>query len=104
MLHPKQRKQPRYHEGLDWEEKNLTNDFIDITRMALDDRYAKNAAPLSKRRNGVGPTQGYIPGLFGGHDINQEFVEDVAKETAFVVGVKMAAKAFVVLVAANLIK
>ena len=104
MLHPKQRKQPRYHEGLDWEAKTLTNDFVDITRMALDDRYGKNAAPLSKRRSGVGPTRGEVPGLFGGHDIDQEFVEDVAKETAFVVGLKMLAKAVVVVTAAALVK
>ena len=54
MLHPKQRKQPRHHEGLNWEAKTLTNEFVDITRLALDDRYGKNAAPLSKRRNGSG--------------------------------------------------
>ena len=33
--------------------------------MALDNRYGKNAAPLSKRRNGVGFTDGNTPGLFG---------------------------------------
>jgi hypothetical protein len=33
--------------------------------MALDDKYGKNAAPLSKRRNGIGFTDNKTPGLFG---------------------------------------
>ena len=51
-------KRPRYHPVIAWEANNLTNDFIDINRMALDDRYGHNGAPLSKRRNGTGPTDG----------------------------------------------
>lgn len=58
-------KRPRFHPGLEWEGRNLSNDFIDINRMALDDRYGKNAAPLSKRRNGIGYTDGKTQGLFG---------------------------------------
>ena len=65
MRHKFAHKQPRFHPDLEWERQNLTNDFIDINRMALDDRYAKNAAPLSKRRNGIGFTKGNTPGLFG---------------------------------------
>ena len=65
-------KRPRYHPVIAWENQNLTNDFVDINRVALDDRYGKNGAPLSKRRNGSGPTDGKTPGLFGigfpGHD------------------------------------
>jgi len=58
-------KQPRYHPGLAWEDNNLNNDFIDINRMALDDDYGHIGAPLSKRRRGIGPTDGKTPGLFG---------------------------------------
>jgi hypothetical protein len=58
-------KRPRYHPVIAWEANNLQNDFIDINRMALDDRYGHNGAPLSKRRNGSGPTDGSTPGLFG---------------------------------------
>ena len=48
-----------------WEAQNLTNDFVDISRVALDDRYGKVGASLYKRRNGSGPTDGSTPGLFG---------------------------------------
>ena len=65
MMHKFARKQPRFHPGLEWEGRNLSNDFVDINRMALDDRYGKNAAPLSKRRNGIGYRDGKTPGLFG---------------------------------------
>lgn len=58
-------KRPRYHPVIAWEANNLTNEFVDINRMALDDRYGHNGAPLSKRRNGSGPTDGSEPGLFG---------------------------------------
>lgn len=59
-------KRPRFHPGLEWEGRNLTNDFVDINRIALDDKFSgKNAAPLSKRRNGIGYTDGNTPGLFG---------------------------------------
>jgi hypothetical protein len=66
MMHNLQKKMPRYHPGLLWESRILTNDFVDISRIALDDRYGKTSAPLSKRRNGPGFTNGSIPGLFGG--------------------------------------
>tara|TARA_Y100000004_G_C8933942_1_gene421274 strand:- start:41 stop:622 length:582 start_codon:yes stop_codon:yes gene_type:complete len=65
VRHPHVMKKPRNHEGLAWEEETLSNEFIDINRMALDDAYAKNAAPLSKRRNGIGFTDGNTNGLFG---------------------------------------
>ena len=65
MMHPLEKKMPRHHEGLVWEAENLHNDFTDLTRMALDDKYGKVGAPLSKRRNGLGPTDGKTPGLFG---------------------------------------
>ena len=66
MMHKHARKVPRYHPDLEWERRTLSNDFIDINRMALDDSFSgKNAAPLSKRRNGIGYTDGKTPGLFG---------------------------------------
>jgi hypothetical protein len=59
-------KRPRFHPGIEWEGRNLTNDFVDVSRMALDDEFSgKNAAPLSKRRNGIGYTDGKTQGLFG---------------------------------------
>ena len=58
-------KRPRYHPVIAWEQNNLTNDFVDITKMALDDRYGKVGASLYKRKNGPGPTDGKTPGLFG---------------------------------------
>ena len=58
-------KRPRYHPVIAWENQNLTNDFVDISRVALDPRYGKNGASLYKRQNGVGPTDGKTPGLFG---------------------------------------
>ena len=65
MMHKHARKVPRLHPDLEWERQNLSNEFIDINRMALDDKYGKNAAPLSKRRNGIGFTDNKTPGLFG---------------------------------------
>lgn len=66
MMHKHARKVPRFHPGLEWEGRTLSNDFIDINRMALDDSFSgKNAAPLSKRRNGIGYTDGKTQGLFG---------------------------------------
>jgi len=66
MMHKFARKQPRFHPGLEWEGRNLSNDFVDVSRMALDDSFSgKNAAPLSKRRNGIGYTDGKTQGLFG---------------------------------------
>lgn len=66
MMHKHARKVPRYHPDLEWERRTLSNDFIDINRMALDDSFSgKNAAPLSKRRTGTGFTDNKTPGLFG---------------------------------------
>jgi hypothetical protein len=65
-------KRPRYHPVIAWEQQNLTNEFIDINRMALDSRYGKVGASLSKRRNGSGPTDGKTPGLFGFIDYDDQ--------------------------------
>jgi len=50
-----------------WQDANINvYGFEDINQIALDDRYGKIAAPLSKRRNGVGPAgRDAPPGLFG---------------------------------------
>ena len=79
MMHPLEKKMPRHHEGLAWEAENLHNDFTDITRMALDDRYGKVGAPLSKRRNGIGPTDGKTPGLFGIQGSNSSATGNLTK-------------------------
>ena len=80
MKHPHMMKRPRSHKGLHWEGTTLSNEFIDVNRMALDDRYGKVGAPLSKRRNGVGFTDGKTIGLFGlGHvsPVNKRGSQDV---------------------------
>jgi hypothetical protein len=86
-------KRPRYHPVIAWENQNLTNDFVDINRVALDDRYGKVGAPLSKRRNGSGPTDGKTPGLFGigfpGRDYESNF-------SAFATGAITASAIYVV--------
>jgi hypothetical protein len=50
-----------------WQDANINvYGFEDINQIALDDRYGKVGAPLSKRRNGVGPAgRDAPPGLFG---------------------------------------
>lgn len=77
-------KQPRYHPVIAWEANNLNNDFIDINRMALDDNYGHIGAPLSKRRRGIGPTDGKTPGLFG---LGSGAVDYKSKTSAFNGGV-----------------
>lgn len=94
MMHKHARKVPRYHPDLEWERRTLSNDFIDINRMALDDSFSgKNAAPLSKRRNGIGYTDGKTPGLFG---IGSAFSTEDPKST-FVLGSLVAVGAYTTL-------
>lgn len=78
-------KRPRYNPVVAWEANNLTNDFVDISRLALDDRYGKVGAPLSKRRNGIGPTRGNTPGLFG-HSNVSGLIDYKSKQEAMFVG------------------
>ena len=60
------KRQTRNHPGLEWEGENLQSQFVDINRVALDDKYGKVAAPLTKRQNGTGPAGRDAPaGLFG---------------------------------------
>ena len=82
-------KRPRYHPVIAWEAQNLTNDFVDISRVALDDRYGKVGASLYKRRTGSGPTDGSTPGLFGVVDYKSE-------RSAFIGGMITAAGAYVI--------
>lgn len=94
MMHKHARKIPRNHPDLEWERRTLSNDFIDINRMALDDSFSgKNAAPLSKRRNGIGYTDGKTPGLFG---IGSAFSSEDPKST-FVLGSLVAVGAYTTL-------
>lgn len=53
-----------------WQDSNINiYGFEDVNQIALDDRYGKVGAPLSKRRNGVGPAgRDAPPGLFGWND------------------------------------
>mgnify|MGYP005673594999 FL=1 len=50
-----------------WRDANINvYGFEDVNQLALDDRYGKVGAPLSKRRNGEGPAgRDAPPGLFG---------------------------------------
>jgi hypothetical protein len=87
------KRQTRNHPSLVWEGENLHNDFIDINRMALDDKYGKVAAPLSKRRNGSGPAgRDAPPGLFGNESL--ESLENKIKRqltpTNIILGVTIA--------------
>lgn len=83
-------KRPRYHPVIAWENNNLTNDFVDISRVALDNRYGKQGASLYKRRRGMGPTRGEVSGLFGmGGPIPYK-----NKESAFTTGVLAATSAY----------
>jgi hypothetical protein len=83
-------KRPRYHPGLAWERNNFTNEFVDINRLALDDRYGHNGAPLSKRRRGMGFTDGKTHGLFG---LNGVF-NYKSKNSAFNTGIFTALSAY----------
>jgi hypothetical protein len=57
----------RNRPDLMWRDSNINiYGFEDVNQMALDDRYGKVGAPLSKRRNGEGPAgRDAPPGLFG---------------------------------------
>ena len=61
----------RNRADLMWRDANINvYGFEDLNQMALDDRYGKVGAPLSKRRNGEGPAgRDAPPGLFGWNDI-----------------------------------
>jgi len=104
MRHKFAHKQPRFHPDLEWEQRNLSNEFIDINRMALDDHYGKNAAPLSKRRNGVGFTNGKTLGLFGLGSTKQiggiqQSIQNAARDpkTAYIIGGLIALGAYTVI-------
>ena len=104
MRHKFAHKQPRFHPGLEWESRNLSNEFVDINRMALDDRYGKNAAPLSKRRNGIGFTDGNTPGLFGLGSTKQfggiqQSIQDAVRDPkkAYIIGGLVAVGAYTII-------
>lgn len=76
------KRKTRRHPGLEWADTHLVNyGFHDINQVALDDRYGKVGAPLSKRRNGTGPAgRDAPPGLFGGLKEAMAPFESWAKE------------------------
>ena len=83
------KRRTRNHAGLNWEDSNLHNDFVDINRMALDDKYGKVGAPLSKRRNGTGPAGRDAPaGLFGNPSVDkmETLVKRFATPTNIILG------------------
>jgi hypothetical protein len=83
-------KKPRYHPVLAWEANNLSNEFTDISRMALDSRYGHNAALLTKRKRGLGPTNGKTPGLFGLGGV----IDYKSKQSAFNTGIILAVSVY----------
>ena len=95
MRHKFAHKQPRFHPDLEWERNNLTNEFIDINRLAMDDRYPKQSAPLSKRRNGIGFTDGKTPGLFGFGSTIEEAASD--PKGAYLLGGLVAVGAYTII-------
>ena len=82
-----------------WNDANLNIfGFEDINQIALDDRYGKVAAPLSKRRNGVGPAgRDALPGLFGWNDIvivKDPMIDTVVKASLALAAASLAYKGF----------
>ena len=56
MNHPYAKKIPRHHPQV--QDRTMSVDgFTDFAYKAFDPKYEKSAAPLSKRRNGIGPTR-----------------------------------------------
>lgn len=89
----------RDHPDLMWQDATINiYGFEDINQMALDDRYGKVAAPLSKRRNGTGPAgRDAPPGLFGWNDIviaKDPTLDKVVKFSFALVAVSLAYKGF----------
>ena len=79
----------RNHPGLNWESRNVHSyGFSDVNQIALDNRYGKVGAPLSKRKNGSGPAgRNAPPGLFG---TNNFTIEDLFTIKNVVIGALIA--------------
>ena len=82
-----------------WQDANINvYGFEDINQIALDDRYGKVAAPLSKRRNGTGPAgRDAPPGLFGWNDIvivKDPMIDTVVKVSLALAAASLAYKGF----------
>ncbi len=52
------RKRPREHPAVQ-DKKMKADGFTDFSQLAFNSGLEKSAAPLSKRRNGVGPTRAF---------------------------------------------
>ena len=55
MKHPFAKKIPRHHPQVQ-DRQMMVDGFQDFAFKAFHPKYEKSAAPLSKRRNGIGPT------------------------------------------------
>jgi len=80
-----------------WQDANINvYGFEDINQMALDNRYGKVAAPLSKRRNGTGPAgRDAPPGIFGWNDtviVKDPMVDAVVKVSLALAAVTLSYK------------
>ena len=87
----------RDHPDLVWSDSTLNiYGFEDINQMALDNRYGKVAAPLSKRRNGTGPAgRDAQPGLFGWNDtviVNDPMIDTLVKVSLALAAVTLSYK------------
>ena len=68
-----ERKKPRLHPAI--QDRSLTVDgFTDFSFRAFSNAYEKSAAPLSKRRNGRGPTHHALGGMVETVQANAEML------------------------------
>ena len=56
MNHPHAKKIPRHHPQVQ-DRQMMVDGFQDFAFKAFHPKYEKGAAPLSKRRNGIGPVR-----------------------------------------------
>ena len=85
-------KRPRYHPVIAWEQNNLTNDFVDINRVALDDRHGKVGASLYKKETVSDPPTVAHPGLFG--TVVDDYLYKGSPKRAFFTGVLVTGGAY----------
>ena len=64
MNHPYAQKIPRHHPEVQ-DRQIMVDGFQDFAFKAFDPKYEKSAAPLSKRRNGIGPVKNGEGVFFG---------------------------------------
>jgi len=75
MNHPYAKKIPRHHPQV--QDRTMSVDgFTDFAYKAFDPKYDKSAAPLSKRRNGIGPIN---------HQLGNIVIGESAMATRFII-------------------